>query len=150
MPELISHPGSCHCGAVHVAFRTDRPLTDLALRRCGCSFCRRHGARTVADPGGELVIRAAEGALNRYRFGLRTADFLVCANCGVCIAALIGHAGRAYATLNANVLEARDSLDPAPPLVDYEGESAEGRIARRVAKWTPARVETARMTRNDG
>ena len=132
--------GSCHCGAISVAFTATRPVTELALRRCGCSFCRRHGARTVADPGGKLVIRAAEGALRRYRFGLKVTDMLLCATCGVYVAALISHEGRAYATLNANMLEARDDLDPAPPLVHYDGETAEGRIARRLANWTPAEV----------
>jgi len=136
--SLTLNPGSCHCGAVSVAFRATRPLTELALRRCGCSFCRRHGARTVADPGGSLEIRARPGVLGRYRFGLKTADFLVCGGCGVYVAAVIEDGGRAFATLNANVLEARDSLDPAPPIVHYDGESVEGRIARRRERWTPA------------
>ena len=143
----MAHPtiskGSCHCGAVQVAFRTTRPLADLPLGRCDCSFCRRHGARTVADPGGELVIRAK--TLRRYRFGLGITDMLLCAECGVYIAAVIEHEGiehqgRVFATLNANVLEARDTLDPAPPLASYAGETAEARIARRLARWTPAQV----------
>ena len=103
---MIPHCGSCHCGSVSVEFSATRPLTDLPLGRCDCSFCRRHGARTVADPGGALVIRAAAGALNRYRFGLRITDFLLCATCGVYVAALIKHEGRDYATLNANMLDA--------------------------------------------
>jgi hypothetical protein len=126
-----------------VQFAAPRPLTDLPLGRCDCSFCRRHGARTVADPGGELVIRAQGGTLNRYRFGLRVTDMLLCATCGVYVAALITHDGRDYATLNANTLDARDSLDPAPPLASYGGETAEARIARRLARWTPARIEAA-------
>jgi hypothetical protein len=134
------HPGSCHCGAVTVAFRAIRPLAELPLRRCGCSFCRRHGARTVADPGGTLMIRARPGALSRYRFGLRTADFLICARCGVYVAAVIAHEGRLFATLNANTLTVRDSLDQAPPVVNYDGETAEARLARRLANWTPATV----------
>jgi hypothetical protein len=56
------------------------------------------------------------------------------------VAALITHEGRDYATLNANLLDMRDDLDPAPPLVHYDGETAEGRITRRVANWTPAEV----------
>lgn len=142
------HAGSCHCGAIRVSFSASRPLASLPLRRCACSFCRRHGARTVADPAGLLEIRARPGALNRYRFGLRTADFLLCARCGTYVAALIERDGRAFATLNANTLEARDSLDPAPPLVNYEGETAAGRIARRLAGWTPATV-TESMTGPD-
>lgn len=136
----ICNPGSCHCGAITVAFQATRPIADLALRRCGCSFCRRHGARTVADPKGRLVIRAAPGALSRYRFGLGITDMLLCARCGVYVAALITHEGRDYATLNANTLDMRDDLEPAPPLVHYDGETAEGRVARRLANWMPAEV----------
>ncbi len=141
MPNLIDHDGSCHCGAVSVTFRTARPIGELPLSRCDCSFCRRHGARTVADPAGEVVIRAKAGSLRRYRFGLGITDMLLCGNCGVYIAALIEHDGRAFATLNANVLEERDTLDPAPPLASYSGETAGQRTARRLARWTPAREE---------
>jgi hypothetical protein len=143
MPRLIDHNGSCHCGAVRVTFRTPRPIGELVIGRCDCSFCRRHGARTVAMPKGELVIRAKAEALRRYHFGLGITDMLLCAECGVYVAALIEHEGRIYATLNANVLEARDTLDPAPPLASYAGETADQRIARRIARWTPAQVETA-------
>jgi len=143
MPDLIDHDGSCHCGAVRASFRATRPVGEIALRRCDCSFCRRHGARTVADPGGEVVIRAQAGALRRYRFGLGITDMLLCGECGVYIAAVMEHDGQTLATLNGNVLEARDTLDPAPPLVSYAGETAEERIARRLARWTPARLEVA-------
>jgi hypothetical protein len=138
---LTDHTGSCHCGAVEVTFRATRPIGELALRRCDCSFCRRHGARTVADPAGEVVIRAKAGALHRYRFGLRVTDMLLCAECGIYIAAMILHEGRPLATLNVNVLDARDSLDPKPPLVSYGGETAEERTARRLKNWTLARLD---------
>ncbi len=141
MPRLIDHNGSCHCGAVQVTFRATRPIDELTLRRCDCSFCRRHCARTVADPGGEVLIRAKAGALQRYRFGLRITDMLLCAECGVYIAAMILHEGRPLATLNVNVLEMRNSLDPAPPLVSYSDETAAQRTARRLDRWTLARIE---------
>ena len=141
MPNLIDHDGSCHCGAVRVTFRATRPVDELTLRRCDCSFCRRHNARTVADPGGEVLIRAKAGALRRYRFGLRVTDMLLCAECGVYIAAQILHEGRPLVTLNANVLEMRDTLDPVPPLVSYAGETAGQRLARRLAHWTLARLD---------
>jgi hypothetical protein len=143
MPLSSSHPGSCHCGAIAVEFLANHPLADLPLRRCDCSFCRRHGARTVSDPDGELVIKASGHTLRRYHFGLRITDMLLCATCGVYVAALISHEGRDNATLNANMLDARESLDHAPPLSSYSGETAEARIVRRLAKWTPTRVEIA-------
>jgi hypothetical protein len=138
---LTGYDGSCHCGGVQVIFRATRPIGELALRRCDCSFCRRHGARTVADPAGEVVIRARAGALHRYRFGLRVTDMLLCAECGVYVAAMILHEGRPLATLNVNVLDIRDSLDPQPPLVSYADETADQRTARRLARWTLARLD---------
>ncbi|MEM1385435.1 MAG: aldehyde-activating protein [Pseudomonadota bacterium] len=131
------HAGSCHCGSVTLCFHSPTMLAELQLRRCACSFCRSHGARTLADPAGMLEILAAPGGLTRYRFGLGTADFLLCPRCGVYLAAFIDVEGKGFATLNANVLEARDRLDPAPPLVHYDGETAADRIARRRARWTP-------------
>jgi len=132
--------GACHCGAVRVALRTDAAPAALALRRCDCSLCRRHGARAFSEPSAALEIRMRPRALTRYRFGLGTADFLLCATCGVYVGALMEEDGTALATLNANVLDARDTLDPAPPLVSYAGETPGNRRKRRRARWMPAEL----------
>src|SRR6185503_19654289 len=89
------YDGSCHCGAVRVSFTTTRALDELPLRECQCTFCRKHGARTTADPEGFAEIRVRDsGALVRYRFGLAVADYLVCARCGVYVAAVMEEAGK--------------------------------------------------------
>jgi hypothetical protein len=85
---------------------------------------------TVDDPS----------ALTRYRFGLRTADFLVCARCGVYVAALMTEARGSWATVNVNVLEAVDGFGREPECVSYEGETESERRTRRRARWTPAIV----------
>src|SRR2546422_3634073 len=55
------------------------PYTTLFRSADTCSFCRKHGARTTSDPSGRVVITVRHpGQLLRYRFGLETADFLVC------------------------------------------------------------------------
>jgi hypothetical protein len=52
------------------------------VQRCQCSFCRGHGACTTADPAGEMQFRFVHPEfLRRYRFALRTADFLTCKEC---------------------------------------------------------------------
>ena len=106
-----------------------------------CSFCRKHGARTTSDPGGRVVITVHHPEqLLRYRFGLRTADFLVCTRCGIYLAAVMNEGFASFATVNVNTLDAVDRLtQPATP-VTYEGESAAERSARRKACWTPAVV----------
>lgn len=129
--------GRCHCGQVTLAFDTALAPGELPLRRCQCSFCRKHGARTVADPNGSLTIAAEPAAVVRYRFGLATADFLLCARCGAYVAAILDGA---RATLNANLLDCANELtQPATP-VDYDGETAEARRARRLRAWTPVRA----------
>lgn len=133
--------GRCHCGNIEVTFETAHAQADLQLRECGCGFCRRHGVTAAADPAGRIEFRIRDPAeVSRYRFALRTADFLVCRTCGVYVGATCTIDGSAYATLNVNVLEGRASLTSRPVRVDYEGESAAERVARRRARWTPASV----------
>ena len=130
--------GRCHCGRIGFRFDTLLAPQDLPLRRCGCSFCRRHGARTTSDAAGSVQFEIGEPtALRRYRFGLRSADFLLCAECGTYLAALIETAAGAYTTLNANCFEQAEALTQDAPIVVYENETLEQRMARRVARWTP-------------
>ena len=132
--------GRCHCGNVMLEFESASPPVTLEVRACGCSFCRRHGARATSDPKGRVAITVqAPDQLLRYRFGLRTADFLVCARCGIYVAAVMAEEGASYATVNVNVLAASDEFGPATPVV-YEGETEAERRARRRARWSPATV----------
>lgn len=132
--------GGCHCGAIRVTFESRFDPARLPVRACQCAFCRAHGARTAADPEGRVRF---EGRFLRYRFGLRTADFLLCPECGVYLGALHADDAGAWATLNVNCLDDRALFPAAPAPVSYEGESAEGRSARRKARWTPAETGTA-------
>ena len=138
-PEMLS--GGCHCGNVHVEFESMRSPSELVLRLCTCSFCRAHGARTTVDPQGRLRLRISDAsAISRYRFGHKTADFLICQRCGVYVAAIMTHNGASYGTLNVNVLDVREVFRQAGTAVDYEGEQAQERTARRATTWTPATV----------
>ena len=130
--------GSCHCGNLAFLFEASAPLETLGLRADQCSFCRAHGARNTSDPNGTIFISVRDAdALIRYRFGLGTADFLICARCGVYIGALMEDGGKSWFTVNANAFRPppRDDFPVAP--ADYDGEDAPARIARRKAKWTP-------------
>jgi hypothetical protein len=97
--------GRCHCGKLEVEFDTEMSVDELPLRADQCSFCRKHRARTTSDPNGRVRISAHGSKLLRYRFGLKTADFLVCDNSGVYMAAVISRGNSSYATLNVNVLD---------------------------------------------
>ena len=131
--------GRCHCGNLELALETSLRPEELSLRADTCSFCRKHGARTTSDPSGRVVITVHHpDELLRYRFGLETADFLVCTRCGIYVAAVMSEGASSYATVNVDTLDAVDRLtQPATP-VTYEGESAAERSARRRTRWTPA------------
>lgn len=131
----MQYTGQCHCGALCFAFQTQAPL---APRACQCGFCRRHGARTVADPAGSAVLMLGAETL-RYRFGTGTTDFLFCSRCGVYVGAAAELGGQLYATLNLNAFE-NPRLDLAATPVSYDGENAGAKADRRRAKWTPARL----------
>ena len=133
----MEHQGRCHCGAIRVAFETEKPL---APRACQCSFCRKHNARNVSDPEGSARLMLGPETV-RYRFAEKVSDFLLCGRCGVYVGALSEIDGRLYVTLNINAFDDPQwALEPAP--VSYDGEAKESRIERRAERWTPAIVQT--------
>lgn len=130
--------GSCHCGNLKVTFETAKPPAHLSVRACDCSFCRRHGAHTVSDPDGRVRLTIADPArLSRYRFALKTADFLVCRECGVYMGAVYAEGAAAYATINVNAFETAEGFSEPPTPVNYDQETEAERRARRKARWTP-------------
>ena len=135
---MLELNGRCHCGNISVRFTSEQDASELQVRACQCGFCRRHGVRTVTDSGGTVEIEVSDGALlNRYRFGLSAADFLVCARCGVYVGAVLEQDGRCVSTTNLNTFGPTpfDGRDPAP--ANYSEESRDGRTARRLSHWTP-------------
>jgi hypothetical protein len=138
-PEPARLTGGCHCGNLEVTFETPHRPGELAVRACGCAFCRRHGARTASDPNGRVELVVHDPAqVSRYGFGLGTAQFLVCRTCGVYVGAVMAEAGSLYATLNINALATPEAFTSAAVAVSYDRETAAERRARRLAGWTPA------------
>jgi hypothetical protein len=134
--------GGCHCGNISVIYNTCISPEDARPRACQCAFCRKHNTAAISDPDGELMIRVSEGdRLSRYRFGLETADFLVCSECGVYIGAFMHGAddSNGYATLMSAVLDDRARYSEAQP-TSYSGEDEAGRRQRRRKVWTPAKL----------
>jgi hypothetical protein len=131
--------GACHCGAIALRFATRKAPSDLPLHACQCAFCRRHATRTTSDPDGALtLIVHAAGALNRYEFGLATAQYLICRRCGVYVAAVCPSANGERGLVNVNCLDDRAAFAGTPKPVSYDAEGREARLARRAKNWTPA------------
>jgi hypothetical protein len=73
----------------------------------------------------------------RYRFGLGTADFLLCRNCGIYIGAAIESGNGRFGIINTHALsEIPADLAVAMP-INYGSENTEGRVSRRGERWTP-------------
>ena len=132
--------GGCHCGNIGIAFETATEPADTDVRACQCSFCRKHNARAVSDPNGQITVRVREAShLSRYEFGLRTATYIVCARCGAYVAAITNDgSSRAIAIVTALNDAARFTRPPRS--VDYDSETRVDRVLRRQLQWTPARL----------
>lgn len=137
----MEHRGGCHCGNLRVSLRLTQAPAEVRLRACGCSFCRAHNTRTTSDPNGAVDIWAGDwGLVERYRFGTRTAEFLICRCCGVYIGAIGQEGTGTFAVINTNCLDDRAAFTQAPVPVDHGGEATQDRLVRRAANWTPANV----------
>lgn len=140
--------GRCHCGAIGYAFHTTQLPGQWNVRACQCSFCRAHGVRTVSDPAGSVTFHITERSkLQRYRFGTRSSDFLICSGCGVYIGALHASGKGQFATLNINVMREPLNAPQAVP-VSYDGESVEHKQSRREERWTPCGGWSDEVTRD--
>jgi hypothetical protein len=135
--------GACHCGAIRGTLAASRPAGELQVRACQCSFCRRHGAMTVSDPAGTATFEVERMALAPYRFATRSATILVCGRCGVYAGVLLEQGGKAWSVLNARGLAIPEFSSRTPEPVVYDGETADQRIARRQARWTPTEIRYA-------
>lgn len=138
---MIELKGGCHCGNLRLAVSLTKPPEEIQPRACQCSFCRKHAALSISDPGGRARIWATRPSeVSRYRFGLKIADFILCMKCGVYVAAVCETPMGLRTVVNCLVLEesARFTKQPAP--MSYEGETIEQRLARRAERWMPADV----------
>jgi hypothetical protein len=137
MPKLT---GSCHCKNIKVQYETDVAPEDAKPRACQCSFCRQHQSRAVSDPSGSLRITVDNpDLLSRYKFSMKSIEFLVCRECGVYVAGFMLDPtdDKAYATLMVSALDEWKRF-PQPSPSFYEGEDRQARTVRRRKVWTPA------------
>ncbi|HTD10898.1 MAG TPA: hypothetical protein VK676_02410 [Steroidobacteraceae bacterium] len=135
---LRNFEGSCHCGALGFSFQTELPVAKWSVRACQCRFCRAHGALTTSDPRGRLRFHVSDNELpEHYRFGLKTADFLLCKRCGVYVGAQIATSHGAFGIINTLTTTPVPQVLPAAAPADYGSESPDERVARREKQWTP-------------
>ena len=135
------HTGGCHCGNISVHLQLSRLPEKMPLRSCACSFCRSHGTRTLSDREGQAEITVSDWSLvERYRFGSRTADYILCRRCGVYVGAICETSIGKRAVINVNCLEDRAAFTQPPATPDYNGETTDARLQRRAINWMPVTV----------
>lgn len=130
--------GKCHCGNIAFSLTWDPDPAEIPARACTCSFCTKHGGVWTSNANGALQIAIEDPALvSKYAFGTRTAEFQVCARCGIVpvVTSLIDE--RLYAVVSVNAFENVDAalLRRAP--ASFEGEEQDSRLARRKRSWIP-------------
>jgi hypothetical protein len=70
-----------------------------------------------------------------YAFGTKTAQFHVCADCGVVPLVTSRIDGRLYAVVNVNAFEGVDPSLLRRASATFDGEREEERLARRKRNW---------------
>lgn len=135
---MIYH-GACHCGVVHAEYETNQPVR---LRQDGCGFCSSRGVKSASDPEGRLALNATK-RLTRYRFGHKTADFLICPDCGTYVATSMESPRGQLGVINVVGLNINELKHLPATLTSLEGETNDERIARRVSRWTPLTLTEA-------
>lgn len=132
--------GGCHCGNIRFVLNWPASATEIPARRCGCTFCVKHGGRWTSDREASLAATIRDRLdVSAYRFGTETADFHLCKRCGVPCFVTSDIDGHRYAVVNVNTLDDIDprlSLDESPS--DFDGERTDSRLDRRRRNWIPA------------
>jgi hypothetical protein len=128
--------GRCHCGNIAFALTWESMPDEIPARVCGCSFCIKHGGVWTSNPKGALRVTVKDPkAVSVYRFGTRTADFHVCARCGIVPVVTSTIDGRTYAVISVNAFEGIDRARIRQAPASFDGEGTDDRLARRKRSW---------------
>jgi hypothetical protein len=128
--------GRCHCGNISFSLAWEPDPATIPARACSCSFCTKHGGVWTSNPAGALVVTVEEPArVSRYEFGTKTAQFHICARCGVVPVVTSRIDGRLYAVVSVNAFENVEPALLARAPASFDGEGADSRLARRKRSW---------------
>ncbi|MDH3672224.1 MAG: GFA family protein [Gammaproteobacteria bacterium] len=130
--------GKCHCGNIQYEFVWPESDNEIPVRACSCTFCRKHNGVYTSHPKGQLTACVSDQSrINKYAFGTKTAEFYICARCGVMPFVTSKFEGKTYAVVNVNTFEGVNPGDLVSSVTDFDGESIDGRLQRRARNWIP-------------
>ncbi len=138
MKKTTNISAACHCGNIRFELPWPEHELEIQVRKCGCSFCRKHGGVWTSHRDSLLVVTIKDSALVRkYRFGTKTADFHICSACGVVPFVLSEIDGAIYAGVNVNTFEDIGPHSLSTSSTDFDGEDTGSRLERRKRNWIP-------------
>lgn len=128
--------GKCHCGNIAFYLTWDPDPVEIPARACTCSFCAKHGGVWTSNPSCALQVVVKDPSLvSKYVFGTRTAQFHICARCGIAPLVTSEIDGNLYAVVSVNAFEGVDPSLLRRALADFDLEGEESRLARRKRNW---------------
>jgi hypothetical protein len=131
-------PGSCHCGNIGFELLWEPEPAAIPARACTCSFCTKHGGVWTSCPTGRLVVTVADPAsVSRYVFGTKTAQFHICAKCGVVPMVTSEIDGKLYAVVSVNAFQGVDRSLLKHASASFDAEDEQSRLTRRKHNWIP-------------
>jgi hypothetical protein len=134
LPMLIN--GKCHCGNIAFSLTWEPSPSEIPARACTCTFCSKHGGVWTSNPRGSLRVVVANPALvSRYAFGTETAEFHICARCGIVPLVTSRIDDQLYAVVSVNAFEGVDPALLRHGAMSFDAEAVETRLARRKRNW---------------
>ena len=129
-------PGRCHCGNISFSLNWEPEPAEIPARACTCSFCTKHGGVWTSCSSGSLRVTVKDAALvSKYAFGTETAQFHICAKCGVVPVVTCEIDARLYAVVSVNAFEGVDPALFRRASASFDAEDKDGRLARRERNW---------------
>jgi hypothetical protein len=130
--------GACHCGNISYVLKWPGSGTEIPVRECGCTFCRKHGGSWTSHGDSELAaVVDDDSSVSKYRFGTATAEFYVCSQCGAVPFVISDIENHLYAVVNVNTFEGVDSSSLVRSSTNFDGEETGVRLERRKRNWIP-------------
>jgi hypothetical protein len=128
--------GKCHCGNIAFSLTWDPDPKEIQARVCDCTFCPKHAGGWTSNPKGSLRVTVGDRSLlSKYSFATGTAEFQICARCGVVPVVTSTIDGKLYAVVNVNTFDNVDRAMVRKAPVTFEGEELGSRLARRTRNW---------------